>query len=52
MDLMWSNSSTALMLGLHIIIQNVVVAPCKEAGRREQVPHYFQEQDLSTSFKI
>ena len=40
-DLMWSNGSAACVLGLHIIIQNAALAPCKEAGWREQVSHYF-----------
>lgn len=40
-DLMWRKSSTACMLGLHLLIQNAALAPCKEAGWREQLSHYF-----------
>lgn len=41
MDLMCSKNSYTGLLGLHIIIQQVALAPCKEEGWREQVPHYF-----------
>ena len=51
-ELMWSNSSTVILLGLYIIIQNVALAPREEAGCRKHVPHYFCELDLSTSLEI